>query len=123
MRQSRKAASPAERLRSATPSTASGTLPSIRQKPPRRARLGGLRRRRESVLSGSYALEGLDAINGIRRLLEIAVADTLSLENSIAHSRTLGSLAQTAARLLEAGELEAQLAAFEIAVSPRRLRR
>ena len=35
-------------------------------------RLGGLRRKKEVMLSGAYDLEGLDTIAGIRRLLQIA---------------------------------------------------
>ena len=42
-------------------------------------RLGGLRRRKEATLSGAYDFEGLDTVRGIRRLLEVAVMDTLAL--------------------------------------------
>lgn len=52
----------------------------------------------------------------IRRLLEIAVIDTFALENSVARSRTLAYLAQTALRCLEVGELEERLALLEAAV-------
>jgi hypothetical protein len=52
-------------------------------------RLGGLRRRREKVTSGVYQFEGLESVPQIRRLLEIAVLDTLGLENSVARSRTI----------------------------------
>jgi hypothetical protein len=86
-------------------------------------RLGGLRRRRESVVTGTFELEPLNSVAGIRRLLEIAVTDTLSLENSIARSRALAHLAHTAARLLETGELEARLGEVEAAVYPRRVPR
>jgi hypothetical protein len=73
-------------------------------------RLGGLRRRREKTLAGAYDLAGLDTIPSIRRLVEIAALDALGLENSIARARTLISAAQTAAKLLETGELEARIA-------------
>ena len=84
-------------------------------------RLGGLRRRREATLAGAYEFDGLATVGDIRRLLEIATTDTLELENSVARSRTLAYLAQTAARLLEAGELEERLAALETALRPRAL--
>ncbi len=83
-------------------------------------RLGGLRRRKEKVVSGSYDIEGLENVGQIRRLVEIAVLDTLALENSIARSRALIAAAGTAAKLLEVGELEERLLALEAAVEPRK---
>jgi len=82
-------------------------------------RLGGLRRRKEKTVAGAYDLEGLDDVPKIRRLLEIAVLDTLSLENSVARSRTLAYLAQVALKTLEVGEFEARLEALEATVGPR----
>ena len=83
-------------------------------------RLGGLRRRREKTVVGAYGIEGLDSVAAIRRILEIAVFDTLGLDNSLARSRTLIAAAQAATRLLEAGELEARIAALEAALESRR---
>ncbi len=82
-------------------------------------RLGGLRRRRERAVSGAYDFEGLDGVPTIRRLLEIAATDTLSLENSVARSRTLAYLAQVALKALEISEHEERLRALEAAVGPR----
>lgn len=82
-------------------------------------RLGGLRRRREKTVAGAYDLEGLSSVEQIRRLLEIAVLDSLGLENSIARARTLAYLAQVAVKLLEVGELEERLQAVEAAMRPR----
>ena len=82
-------------------------------------RLGGLRRRREATLAGAYDFDGLASIGDIRRLLEIAATDTLELSNSVARSRTLAYLAQTALRCFEAGEMDARLADLETAVAPR----
>ena len=79
-------------------------------------RLGGLRRRREVAVSGAYEFAGLQSVAGIRRILEIAVLDTLGLENSIARARTLAYLAITAIKLLEVGEMEERLASLEAAV-------
>jgi len=82
-------------------------------------RLGGLRRRKEKTVAGAYDIEGLDDVSKIRRLLEIAALDTLSLENSVARSRTLAYLAQVALKTLEVGEFEARLEALEATMGPR----
>jgi hypothetical protein len=82
-------------------------------------RLGGLRRRKEKTVAGAYDIEGLDDVPKIRRLLEIAALDTLSLENSVARSRTLAYLAQIALKALEVGEFEARLEALEATMGPR----
>ena len=79
-------------------------------------RLGGLRRRREVAVSGAYEFEGLESVADIRRILEVAVFDTLGLENSISRARTLAYLAMTAIKLLEAKEFEERLVALESAV-------
>jgi len=79
-------------------------------------RLGGLRRRREKAVSGAFDFGGLDSIQSIRRILEIATIDTLGLDNSVVRSRTLISAAVAAAKLLETGELEARLAVLELAL-------
>ncbi len=79
-------------------------------------RLGGLRRRREVAVVGAYDLGGLDTVVDLRRILEIALLDTLSLDNSIARARTLGYLVGVAAKLLEVGELEQRLAYLEAAI-------
>ena len=78
--------------------------------------LGGLRRRREVALAGAYEFNGLVAVAHIRRLLEVAVLDTLGLENSIARAHTLGYLVGVAIKLLEIGEQEQRLSALEGAV-------
>jgi hypothetical protein len=82
-------------------------------------KLGGQRRRRELVVGGAFDFEGLGSVGSIRRLIEVAAVDALGLENSISRARTLAYLAQTAARLLETGELEDRLAALEHALRPR----
>ena len=79
-------------------------------------RLGGHRRRREGTLSGAYDFEGLTSVDASRRLLEIAVLDSLGLDNSIGRARTLIAAAQAAAKLLETGELEERLRTLEGAV-------
>ena len=82
-------------------------------------RLGGLRRRKEKAVAGAYDIEDLENVGNVRRLIQIAVMDTLSLENSIARSRTIAYLAQVALKALETGELEERLVALEAALKPR----
>ncbi len=82
-------------------------------------RLGGLRRRREKTVAAAYDIEGLESVGAIRRLLEIAVLDTLGLENSIARSRTLAYLSQIALKALEVGDFQERLQALEAALGPR----
>ena len=76
-------------------------------------RLGGLRRKRERAVAGAYEFQGLTTVADIRRLLEVAALDTLSLENSVARARTLAYLAQTALKCLEVGDIEARLLTLE----------
>ena len=71
-------------------------------------RLGGLRRRRERTIASAYDLAGLDSIDAVQRLLEIAMLDTMGLENSVARSRVLMGIAGIAVKLIDA-EREAAL--------------
>lgn len=82
-------------------------------------RLGGLRRKREHAVAGAYDFQGLASVEQLRRVLEIAILDTLALDNGVARNRTLGSLAMTALKALEVGELEVRVAALEAAVRRR----
>jgi len=83
-------------------------------------RLGGLRRKREATVTGAYEFEGLNTVDGIRRLVEVAVLDTLGMENSISRNRTLAYLAQVALRTLEVGDLERRIGMLEQAIHGRR---
>ena len=56
-------------------------------------RMGGLRRKREGTVAGAYHFEGLSNVHDIRRLIEIAVYDTLGMDSSLQRSRTLAYLA------------------------------
>ena len=76
-------------------------------------RLGGLRRRKEQTVASAYDFQGLGTVTEIRRLVEVAAVDTLSLENSLGRSRALAYLAQVSVNLLEKGELESRLEALE----------
>ena len=82
-------------------------------------RVGGLRRKRESTLQGAYQVEGTDSIEGIRRFLDVAMFDLLSLENSVQRNRAIISGVLVAAKLHEVGEMEERMAAVEAALGPR----
>lgn len=84
-------------------------------------RLGGLRRRREATVSGAYDFEGLETVAGIRRLVHVAVIDTLGMENSLSRNRTLAYLAQVALHTLEVGNLEERIMALEQAIHDKRI--
>ncbi len=81
-------------------------------------RLGGLRRRREKTITSAYDLEGLSSVDGIRRVLDIAIANTLGLENSVARSRVLIAAAMAATRLLEVEGLDGRPALLATGVAP-----
>jgi hypothetical protein len=80
-------------------------------------RLGGLRRKKESTIAVAYDLPGLDTVAGIRRVLEIVVADSVGQEHGIARLRVLIAVAGAATNLLKVGELEDRLAHVEAAVA------
>jgi hypothetical protein len=82
-------------------------------------RLGGTRRKRDATVKGAYEIEGLTTIPEIRRVVEIAVLDALSLENSVARSRALMNGAQVLVKLVEVGEFEDRLAQLESVMEPR----
>ncbi len=84
-------------------------------------RMGGLRHRREGTVAGAYHFDGLGTVQDIRRLIEIAVYDTLGMDHSIQRSRTLAYLAQTALKSLEVGEVQDRLQVLEELVLGRRV--
>ncbi len=86
-------------------------------------RVGGLRRRKERALGEAYSLEGLDAVAGARRLVELAVTEALLLENTLPRARLLVAAAHAVVRLLEVGELEERIKALESALGPRLTRK
>jgi hypothetical protein len=78
-------------------------------------RLGGLRRRRERTVSVAHGLNGVRTVDDLVRVVEIAILDTLGLENSPNRSRILLQGAATGARILEVGVLEKRIEALELA--------
>ena len=90
------------------------------QKDAQQARsLGGANRRKEQTLATVYEVEGLETVQQIRRLLELALMGELALENSHNRSRILIAIVNAAAKLLEVGELTSRLEAIEAALGPR----
>ena len=87
-------------------------------------RLGGLRRRKKRTLAALYELRRPALDRGpSSALLEIALFETLGLENSIARSRVLiAAVVAAAPSSWRLGELDERLAALE-AVHRRRGRR
>ena len=72
----------------------------------------------ERAVQGAFDVEDLATVDGIVRILEIAVLDTLGLENSIARARALGYLAAVGLKALEVGELAGRLTALEALTRP-----
>jgi hypothetical protein len=76
-------------------------------------RLGGLRRRREATLAGAYDLEPITTIPALRRIVEIVIADGLSLDNTAVRGRLLLAAVQAAAKLIVDGELSDRVEQLE----------
>ena len=77
-------------------------------------RLGGQRRKREGAIQGAFDLAGIKTGADLRRVLEVALMDTLELENSVARTRALASVVSVMGRLKETIEFEARLQALEV---------
>jgi len=71
------------------------------------------------AVAGAYDFCGLGSVSDVLRLLEVAVLDTLSLDNSLARSRTLAYLAQTALKAIQLGDVEERLSSLEAALRGR----
>ncbi len=84
-------------------------------------RLGGFRKRREAAVVGAYDLEGMDSLTFLQRVLEIALLDTLGMDNTLNRSRVLGYLVGIGSKLRQEGESEQRLAALEAAHGKRAL--
>lgn len=84
-------------------------------------RVGGNRRRHESTLGVVYDLGDLATVDGMRRLLEIVVADGLGLDAGIGRLRVLIAALGKAIELHETEELTARLEALEAVTRARSL--
>lgn len=79
-------------------------------------KLGGKRRKREQAVGEAYAVDGIRDTDQAFRVLEIALVDTLALENGVPRNRTLVAIAQAALKAHETGELEQRVEQLEAAV-------
>ena len=87
-------------------------------------KVGGSRRKRSTTNPGEPM--PLGSVDDVRAVLEVALADALSLDPSAGRVRAVVSVAAEAARLLERHDMEARLAEIEAAIAaalPRRLAR
>ena len=80
--------------------------------------LGGLHRKREVTIAAAYDLEPLNTVEGVQRLIQVVMTDTVGMENGIARNRLLVSLALAALDTLKTGELEQRMTSLEQSVNP-----
>ena len=81
-------------------------------------RIGGLHRKREITLSLAFDFEGLETVDGVRRLLQIAATDALAMESGPARCRQLVYVALAALRAMEVRDFEQRLKGLEQSVNP-----
>ena len=72
-----------------------------------------MRRRKEGTIALAYDLPGLETVEGVRRIFEIARTDLLGLENSIGRARALIAVGTAATNLLRTSDFELRLEALE----------
>lgn len=87
--------------------------PASREEAAQARQLGGKRRRREKTVRAAFAIADVHDLAGMQRVLEIAVLDTLALENSVARSRTIAYLVAVLLRWYEVADLNARLSMLE----------
>jgi len=66
--------------------------------------------------AGDVGEVDLRDVRSVLALIERAIRDTLALKNSVPRNRAIGSLAATALKALEIGELERRIEALERAL-------
>jgi len=86
-------------------------------------RAGGLNKRREHTLATVYELEGLDSIEHIRRLFDIAGFEALALPAGANKCRILVQVGLAALKALGVGDHEERLQEIEAVLEPRLQRR
>ncbi len=75
-------------------------------------RIGGVRRRKESIVRLSFEYQGLTTAEQIRRLIDIVAIDALALDGGVGRLRILILCIDKAIRLLQA-DLEDRISALE----------
>ena len=84
--------------------------------------LAVLRRKREVTLAGAYEFDGIDSVQGIKRILGNSNAGHAGNGNSLSRNRTLAYLALASIKVLEVGAHEERIAALEQAVHSRNVK-
>ncbi len=81
-------------------------------------RLGGQRQRQEAVVASTFDIDVIDVsdVEGLRRVFEITLLDTLALPSNVHRSRTLAYLIWVGTRLYEVAALGARVALLEEAL-------
>jgi hypothetical protein len=78
-------------------------------------KLGGQRRKREGTLTAAFALESLDTVEGLQRLLDVITTDALAMDNGAPRLRILLAVVDRATKLIEVGELADRVERIEAA--------
>ena len=76
-------------------------------------RLGGFRRKREVTLDAAYELGDIGSVDGIRRLLDVAMHDAVALDSGVARVRVLIYGVRAAIELMRVTDLDARISALE----------
>jgi hypothetical protein len=82
-------------------------------------RAGGLNKRRERTLAAVYEFEGLESVDQVRRLFEIAGFEALALPAGPNKCRILVQVGLAALRALGVGDHEERLQGIEAVLEPR----
>ena len=82
-------------------------------------RAGGLNKRRERTLAAVYEFEGLESVEHVRRLFEIAGFEALALPAGPNKCRILVQVGLAGLRALGVGDHEERLQEIEAVLSPR----
>lgn len=85
-------------------------------------RAGGLNKRREHTLATVYEFEGLDSVEHIRRLFEVAGFEALALPAGTHKCRILVQVGLAGLRALGVGDHEERLQEIEAVLNPRLLK-
>lgn len=78
--------------------------------------IGGRNRRREATLATSYDLPHVGDLDGLRRLHEIGVHETLAMESSADRARLIARFIEVGLKLHQAGEQEERIRELEAIV-------
>jgi len=81
---------------------------------------GGRHRRKEATIAAIYDLEGLETVDGIRRIVQIVTSGALAREGGNQRDRVLLAACQVAMKLLEHGDHESRIEALEAALRSKR---